>query len=165
MYHSNMLDDGVAVLALLITANALTHRIYLSCCDETSAACCCSSSSRSSWRCWRRSASVLVTMSSAHRNKRARQISLSTLISYVTQAPQDDVQKPVLTMKVSMAMPVMKQMGMIFLKIGASGMLDGSGFMLACCLLPWLSFVALPHFQRWHWCGPPPFGNSVLSRL
>lgn len=34
-------------------------------------------------------------------------------------------------MKVSMAMPVTKQMGMIFLRIGASGMLDGSGFMLA----------------------------------
>lgn len=44
-------------------------------------------------------------------------------------------------MKVSMAMPVTKQMGMIFLRIGASGMLDGSGFMLARCLFSLAFFL------------------------
>lgn len=34
-------------------------------------------------------------------------------------------------MNTSMAMPVTKQIGMIFLSTGASGMLDGCGFMKA----------------------------------
>lgn len=67
-------------------------------------------------------------------------------------------------MKVSMTMPVTKQIGMIFLRIGAIGMLDGNGFMLGDFMF--VSFGAFPPVAGMKViCGPHRLSNSNMNCL
>jgi hypothetical protein len=81
-------------------------------------------------RCTRLSASLLVTISSTQPDKHQCEL-LNSSVSSTRYA-----QKPVLTMNASMAAPVTKQMGMSFLRIGASGTVACT-FRIVVIFSPW----------------------------